>query len=157
MICTRCDKNYDDIFMEVKNINDVKCTPFRFKQTGQCWCFCVVVLYKWITEHAHTNPMTREPLSKQIIERLKKEYLAQDTIGSKPDDSKLIEFIDMVVDTQNSMALKYHSKPTIEKTADSVYEIMSELYELDDDKENLANLDMIKSEAIVKLKKEGRR
>lgn len=153
-ICTRCDKIYDDVFMEIKNINEVDCIPFRFIQNGKCWCFCIEALYKWVTTENNTNPMTREILSKNIINRLKLEYSQQDRIE---EDKDVIDFMDMIIDMQSSFEQKYKIKPSLEKIADEVDSILSTAYEIDDDVEKLTRLPVIKDIAIKKLQMEGRK
>ncbi len=144
--------------MEIRNIDEVGCKPFKFIQNGQCWCFCIETLHKWVTTEARTNPMTRAVLSNDIINRIKKEYV--NPVDEDADAKPVEEFMNLVVESQTSIALKYGKKPTIEQTIDDTYEMLKELYELEGGDEaelKLIDLPRIKMVALRKLKAEGRR
>jgi len=96
--------------------------------------------------------MTRQPLNNDVIGDVRRKYKL--LFKDKGEiEKEVTKFIEMIVDMQQSIALKYGAKPSIDSTADETYELVKDIYEMNDEpKEKIEMLKKVKEMAISDLK-----
>lgn len=160
-VCISCNSSFDEFYIETDE-KSLGCEVYRLysNKNGKdyCWCFCLESLYKWIIQSERaglpSNPITREPISKDIVEDIKEKYLL--THLEVPDEAEIDDFAKKIVEMKIAMHERTNQKIPVELISKHVLALYKDIAELEDQEWDDLRWDNIRTQAVEKLKNEGR-